>query len=116
MKASPRDSGLHYDAACAYALASRALSRRRIRRRVRNRPRERSRLLKEAIRIGYSDYDHIQEDADLDPIRGLPAFAEIMNAGRPIAAMRRSGATMTASSPCRFSAWIPLPTWRSAGS
>ena len=27
LKASPRDSGLHYDAACAYALASRALSK-----------------------------------------------------------------------------------------
>ena len=39
-------------------------------------------LLKEAIRIGYSDYDHMQDDADLDPIRDLPAFAAIMNAGR----------------------------------
>ena len=39
-------------------------------------------LLLEAIRLGYSDYAHIQEDADLDPIRGLPAMAGIMNAGR----------------------------------
>ena len=30
---------------------------------------------------GYADYNHMQEDADLDPLRELPAFVEIMKAG-----------------------------------
>jgi serine/threonine protein kinase/formylglycine-generating enzyme required for sulfatase activity len=81
LKASPGDSGLHYDAACAFALASRAVK-------AANPPKSQQQaaraiaLLQKAIGIGYSDYAHIQENADLDPIRGLPAFAEIMNAGR----------------------------------
>ena len=31
-------------------------------------------LLRKAIENGYADYRHMQEDADLDPIRDLPAF------------------------------------------
>jgi formylglycine-generating enzyme required for sulfatase activity len=38
-------------------------------------------LLEAAIANGYSDYSHMQEDADLDPIRELPAFAALMKAG-----------------------------------
>src|SRR5205807_1067241 len=38
-------------------------------------------LLRKAITNGYDEYKHMQEDADLDPLRGLPAFADIMNAG-----------------------------------
>ena len=80
LKAGPRDSGLHYDAACAYALASRALSTTNPAKSQEEAARAIG-LLQEAIRAGYSDYDHIQEDADLDPIRGVPAFAELMTAG-----------------------------------
>ncbi len=40
-------------------------------------------MLKAAIENGYSDFNHMQEDSDLDPIRDLPAFGEIMKAGRP---------------------------------
>ena len=80
LKKQPGDSALHYDAARAYAQASqavagkdqaksRALSERAIH------------LLRTAIQIGYADYKHMQEDADLDPLRELPAFAEIMRAG-----------------------------------
>src|SRR5208337_2160058 len=39
------------------------------------------RLLRTAIQNGYSDYNHMQEDSDLDPLRELPAFAVIMKAG-----------------------------------
>ena len=78
----PGDPQLAYDAACAYAVASRALDRP-------GRPGGRSQaeraiqLLRAAIDNGYWDYDHMQEDSDLDPIRGLPAFGELMKAGDP---------------------------------
>jgi formylglycine-generating enzyme required for sulfatase activity len=80
LKASPRDSGLHYDGACAYALASRPVSSTS-RARGQELAARAVDLLQEAIRTGYSDYDHIQEDADLDPIRNLPALAGIMASG-----------------------------------
>src|SRR5208337_1672615 len=38
-------------------------------------------LLRKAIQNGYAGYKHMQEDADLDPLRQLPAFADIMKAG-----------------------------------
>ena len=38
-------------------------------------------LLRTAIENGYTDYKQMQERADLDPIRKLPAFAEVMKAG-----------------------------------
>ena len=40
-------------------------------------------LLRAAIDNGFINYDHMQEDSDLDPIRGLPAFGELMKAGYP---------------------------------
>ena len=71
---------LHYDAACACALASQALA---------GKDQAKGRelcgtshpLLRTAIQNGYANYKHMQEDADLDPLRDLPAFAEIMKAG-----------------------------------
>ena len=80
LKSQPRDSGLHYDAACAYALASQPLARKDPAK-GRDRAERAIRLLQTAIQNGYSDYNHMQKDADLDPIRDLPAFAEIMKAG-----------------------------------
>src|SRR5205814_5957251 len=41
------------------------------------------RLLRQAIQNGYSDFNHMQEDADLNPIRDLPSFAEILTGGHP---------------------------------
>ncbi len=80
LQKQPRDAGLHYDAACAYALASQALARKDPAK-GRYRAERAIRVLQTAIQNGYSDYNHMQEDADLDPIRDLPAFNEIMNAG-----------------------------------
>src|SRR5271157_5192058 len=77
LKKQPQDSGLHYDAACAYALASQAVARKDQARS--NSLSERApNLLRTAIQNGYANYRHMQEDADLDPIRDLPAFADIM--------------------------------------
>ena len=53
----------------------------RTRRRVKSLSERALRLLRKAIENGYADYKHMQEDADLDPLRELPAFAEIMKAG-----------------------------------
>ena len=80
LKNQPQDSVLHYDAACAYALASRAVARKELAR-SRSLSERALSLLRKAIENGYDEYKHMQEDADLDPLRGLPAFADIMKAG-----------------------------------
>ena len=41
------------------------------------------RLLREAVKNDDADFGKMDEDADLDPIRDEPAFAEIMKAGHP---------------------------------
>jgi len=81
LQEQPGDSGFRYDAACALALAARAIA-----------PKDPAKgraladraiaLLKSAIESGYSDYNHMQEDSDLDPIRDRPEFDAIMKAGR----------------------------------
>jgi formylglycine-generating enzyme required for sulfatase activity len=77
----PQDSSLHYEAARACAQASGPLARSDP---VRGRALvERAvALLREAIASGYSDYGQFEADADLDPLRDLPAFAALMKAGR----------------------------------
>jgi len=82
LKRQPGDSGLAYDAACAYALASRALAKTDRASSERHAGRA-IRLLEAAIKSGYSDYDHIQEDSDLDPIRDLPAFVDLIKESHP---------------------------------
>ena len=78
----PKDADLRYDAACAFSLASKAISRsdkakgRQLAERC-------LQLLKEAIKNDDADFGKMDEDADLDPIRDDPAFAEIMKAGHP---------------------------------
>ena len=80
LQKQPQDAGLHYYAACAYALASQPLAKKDPAK-GRDRAERAIHLLQTAIQNGYSDYNHMQEDADLDPIRDLPAFIEIMKVG-----------------------------------
>ena len=80
LKKQPQDSMLHYDAACAYALASQALAGKD-QAKGRELGGTSHRLLRTAIQNGYADYKHMQQDTDLDPLREIPAFAEIMKAG-----------------------------------
>jgi len=80
LKNQPKDLDLAYNAACAYALASQALGRKDQTKRQPLADRAIG-LLKAAIANGYSDFNHMREDADLDPIRGLPVFGEIMKGG-----------------------------------
>ena len=92
LKKQPQDSDLHYNAACAYALASQAFSRKDPAK-GRELADRAIRLLRTAIENGYADYKHMQEDTDLDPIREIPAFSEIMKAraSRPLLHRRPGG-------------------------
>ena len=80
LKKQPLDSSLHYDAACAYAMASQAFARKDQARSKSLSERALS-LLRKAIESGFANFGHMQEDADLDPIRDLPVFADIMKPG-----------------------------------
>jgi formylglycine-generating enzyme required for sulfatase activity len=82
LKKQPADADLRSDAARAFSLASRAVSRSD---KAKGRQlTERSlQLLREAIRNDDADFGKMDEDGDLDPLRDDPAFAEIMKAGHP---------------------------------
>jgi formylglycine-generating enzyme required for sulfatase activity len=80
LKKQPEESVLYYNAACAYSLASGALAQKDHARSQTFSERAIG-LLRKAIQIGYANYQHMQEDADLDPLRVLPAFADIMKSG-----------------------------------
>ena len=83
LRKRPQDADLRYDAARAFALASKS-----------HRPHgqgegpsacraQSSNLLREAVKNDDADFGQMDDDADLDPIRDDPAFAEIMKAGHP---------------------------------
>jgi serine/threonine protein kinase/formylglycine-generating enzyme required for sulfatase activity/tetratricopeptide (TPR) repeat protein len=80
IRKQPQGSGLDYDAARAYALASQALAGEDSAR-AKELSEQAIGSLRTAVQNGYDDYRHMQEDADLDPIRDLSAFAEILKAG-----------------------------------
>jgi formylglycine-generating enzyme required for sulfatase activity/tetratricopeptide (TPR) repeat protein len=82
IKKQPKDADLRYDAARAFSLASNAVSRSD---KAKGRQlAERSlQLLRDAVRNGDADFGTMDVDADLDPIRDDPAFAEIIKANYP---------------------------------
>ena len=79
LQKQPQDARLHYDAACAYALASQPLAKKDPAK-GRDRAERAIHLLQTAIQNGYANYSDMQQNADLDPIRDLPAFIETMKA------------------------------------
>jgi len=96
----PKNAELRYDAARAFSLASRAISRsdkakgRQLAERCFH-------LLQEAVKNDDADFGKMDEDADLDPIRDDPAFTEIMKAGhadRRYSAVWSSDASFRATS------------------
>ncbi len=96
----PGDADLLYNAACAFSLASRAISRsdkakgRQLAERC-------LQLLREAIKNDDAVFGRMDEDADLDPIREEAAFVEIMKTGHPdrrYAAVWSSDASFEATS------------------
>jgi formylglycine-generating enzyme required for sulfatase activity len=76
----PKNADLRYEAARAFSLASRAVSRSD--KTKAHQLAERSlQWLREAVQNDEADFGKMDEDADLDPIRDEPAFAEIMKGG-----------------------------------
>ncbi len=102
IKKQPTDAELRYDAARAYSLASRAISRTD-KSKGRQRAERSLQLLKEAVKNDDADFGKMDEEGDLDPIRDDPAFAEIMKAGHP----ERRYAAVWSSDAADFEA-IPL--------
>src|SRR5262249_50954468 len=78
----PQDADLRYDAARAFSLASRAVSRSD-QARGRQLAERCLQWLREAVKDGDADFGKMDEDGDLDPIRDDPEFAESMKAGKP---------------------------------
>jgi formylglycine-generating enzyme required for sulfatase activity len=76
LRSRPDDGPLHYDAACAYSLASRAVATSDPARASRY-ARRSLELLKAAIRAGYTNFRHMLLDADLEPVRDAPEFAKV---------------------------------------
>ena len=60
----PRDPTIHYNLACAWALSGAAESALE--------------ALGNAMKVGYSDADHTRSDPDLESLRGLPAFEQLL--------------------------------------
>jgi hypothetical protein len=78
----PKDADLRYEAARAFSLASKAISRSD-KAKGRQLAKRSLQLLREAVKNDDADFGRLDEDGDLDPIRDDPAFAEIMKAGHP---------------------------------
>ncbi len=82
IKKQPEDADLRYDAARAFSLASKAISRSD-KTKGRHLADRCLQLLREAVKNDDADFGSMDEDADLDPVRDDPAFGEIMKAGHP---------------------------------
>ena len=97
----PNDADLRYDAARAFSLASKAIFRsdnakgRQLVERC-------LQLLREAVKNDDADFGKMHEDADLEPIRDDPAYAEIMRVGHP----DRRYAAVWSSDPSFEGTWI----------
>lgn len=64
VRLEPDNSTAHYNLACSLAL-----SRRKA---------EALRTLERAIALGYCDYDWMQQDPDLEGLKGHPAFQQLL--------------------------------------
>ena len=82
IRKQPKDAEVRYDAARAFSLASRAISRSD-KARGRQFAERCLQLLREAVKNDDADFGKMDKAADLDPIRDDPAFTEIIKAGRP---------------------------------
>jgi formylglycine-generating enzyme required for sulfatase activity/tetratricopeptide (TPR) repeat protein len=77
-----KDAELRYEAACAFALASKAIARRD-QARGRQLAGRSLRLLQESAQNDEAELGQMDEDPDLDPIRDDLAFTAMMKAGHP---------------------------------
>ncbi|MGA2033480.1 MAG: SUMF1/EgtB/PvdO family nonheme iron enzyme, partial [Thermoguttaceae bacterium] len=79
--ANGAESGLSYNAACAYSLASRIVAKKDADKAKSYADRAVS-LLKDAVASGDVDYLHMQSDPDLDPLLEHPGFLKILKGGK----------------------------------
>ena len=93
IKKQPSDADLRYDAALAFSMASKAVSRSD-KAKGRQLADHCLQLLRDAVKNDEADFGKMDGDAGLDPIRSDPAFAEIMKAGH---ADRRYAAAWTSN-------------------
>ena len=88
LQKQPQDAGLHYVAACAYALASQPLAKKDPAK-SRDCAERAFSLLRKAIQNGYADYKDMQQDADLDPSARKPGVCRDHKGGASGPLLRR---------------------------
>jgi Flp pilus assembly protein TadD len=69
VKLEPANATAHYNLACSLALTQRRSAALR--------------SLRQAVELGYSDFDWMAQDPDLDPIKEHPAFTALLNQLKP---------------------------------
>lgn len=69
VKLQPDNATAHYNLACSLALAKRKS--------------DALRTLRHAVKLGYKDFDWMQQDPDLDALKKQPAFVELLDQLKP---------------------------------
>lgn len=69
VRLQPDNATAHYNLACSLALSSRKA--------------EALRALRRAVDLGYSDYDWMSQDPDLDVLKGAPGFEALLQKLQP---------------------------------
>lgn len=69
VKLQPANATAHYNLACSLALTKRKS--------------DALRSLLQAVQLGYSDFDWMQQDPDLDPLKSHPAFVALLAQLKP---------------------------------
>jgi len=69
VKLQPANATAHYNLACSLALSQRKLAALR--------------SLRQAINLGYRDFDWMQQDPDLEPLKSHPAFVALLDQLKP---------------------------------
>ena len=65
----PSNATAHYNLACSLALVKRKA--------------DALRALREAVKLGYNDFDWMQQDPDLDGLKDHPEFVALLNQLKP---------------------------------
>ena len=69
VKLQPENATAHYNLACSLALAKRK--------------NDALRELRQAVELGYRDFDWMQQDPDLEALKHHPEFQELLNTLKP---------------------------------
>ncbi len=69
VRLQPGNATAHYNLACSLALSKRKT--------------DALRALGEAVKLGYSDFDWMQQDPDLEPLKEHPLFMQLLDTLKP---------------------------------